>query len=100
MARKFQALEIARSPELLRLAEDVQRTGHARLLRREGQDLAIVLPVSPRPTARIAAGTSILYPDLESLRGAAGSLEKPRAWKEMVEIAREDRFATGPHDGE
>lgn len=32
------------------------------------------------------------YPDIESLRGVAGSLEKPISWPEMQEIAREDRL--------
>lgn len=30
------------------------------------------------------------YSTIASLRGAAGSLEKPLSWKEMLEIARED----------
>jgi AbrB family looped-hinge helix DNA binding protein len=36
------------------------------------------------------------YPDLRALRGAAGSLERPLPWKEMREIAREDRLAGEP----
>jgi len=32
------------------------------------------------------------YPDIASLRGKAGSLKKPPSWKEMREIAREDRL--------
>lgn len=32
------------------------------------------------------------YPDIESLRGAAGSLPKPLSWKKMRDIAREDRL--------
>ncbi len=36
------------------------------------------------------------YPDIESLRGAAGSLEKPLPWEETLQIAREDRLANGP----
>lgn len=32
------------------------------------------------------------YPDLASLRGAAGSLAKPRAWQEIEEIAHEDHL--------
>ncbi len=31
------------------------------------------------------------YHDVASLRGAAGSLEKPISWEEMIHIAREDR---------
>ncbi len=30
------------------------------------------------------------YPDIDSLRGAAGSLKKTTSWEEMREIARED----------
>jgi antitoxin PrlF len=32
------------------------------------------------------------YPDIASLRGAAGSLNKPLSWQEMQEIAYEDRL--------
>jgi len=39
-------------------------------------------------TVRLAAPR---YPDVASLRGAAGSLKKPLSWQEMREIAREDR---------
>lgn len=33
------------------------------------------------------------YPDLASLRGAAGSLDEPMEWDEMIRIAREDHLA-------
>lgn len=32
------------------------------------------------------------YPDIASLRGAAGSLDVPLSWAEVREIAREDRL--------
>lgn len=32
------------------------------------------------------------YPDIASLRGAAGSLKKPLSWQEVREIAREDHL--------
>jgi antitoxin PrlF len=32
------------------------------------------------------------YPDIASLRGAAGSLNKPLNWQQMKEIAYEDRL--------
>lgn len=31
------------------------------------------------------------YPDIASVRGAAGSLAKPLSWKEMQQIVREER---------
>lgn len=33
------------------------------------------------------------YPDLKSLRGAAGSLDRVMDWNEMIAIAREDALA-------
>lgn len=42
-------------------------------------------------------GTVVLrpasYPTAESLRGAAGTLERPLSWEEMRRIAREDAHA-------
>jgi AbrB family looped-hinge helix DNA binding protein len=32
------------------------------------------------------------YPDIASLRGAAGSLNRPLTWQQMQEIAQEDRL--------
>ena len=32
------------------------------------------------------------YPDISSLRGAAGSLKKPLSWQEVKNIAREDHL--------
>jgi len=32
------------------------------------------------------------YPDLESVRGAAGSLKEPMSWQDVQRIAHEDRF--------
>ncbi len=32
------------------------------------------------------------YPTIASLRGAAGSLDRPMTWKQMKETAYEDRF--------
>ncbi len=36
--------------------------------------------------------TSPRYPDVASLRGAAGSLERPLPWRKVRAIAREDRL--------
>lgn len=34
------------------------------------------------------------YPNIASLRGAAGRLNKPLSWQEIQKIAQEDRFNT------
>ena len=38
------------------------------------------------------------YPDIASLRGAAGSLGKPMSWQETREIAREDHLRDKSRD--
>ena len=49
MAHEVESLDVSRSPEMLRLAEEVARTGVPRVLERNGEALAIVRPTaSPR----------------------------------------------------
>lgn len=46
-------IDIANTPELARLAEEVRQTQEPRMLRRGSQDVALVLPISSaRPTAQ------------------------------------------------
>ena len=47
----------------------------------------IVFLIQDEGTVRLSTPR---YPDIASLRGAAGSLQEPRSWQEMREIARED----------
>ena len=49
----------------------------------------IAFVLEPDGTVRVAAPH---YPDIASLRGAAGSLKQPLTWQEMRDIAREDRL--------
>ncbi|MBI2596642.1 type II toxin-antitoxin system PrlF family antitoxin [Candidatus Daviesbacteria bacterium] len=37
--------------------------------------------------------TQVKYPDIQSLRGVAGTLKQPLTFKEIQNIAREDRLA-------
>ncbi len=48
MAQELEAIDISSSPELLRLAEEVHRTGQPRSLRRNGEDVAVLMPAPPR----------------------------------------------------
>ncbi|MBI2941371.1 MAG: hypothetical protein HYY04_13130 [Chloroflexi bacterium] len=52
MAREFLPVEVGDAPELLRLAEEVRATNQPRVLRREGEDLAIVMPVASSGSRR------------------------------------------------
>jgi hypothetical protein len=56
MARELAAVDVTNDPELLRLAEEVRQSGKPRLLRRGGEDLAVLSPVGrvTRRTSRKA----------------------------------------------
>lgn len=49
----------------------------------------VAFVIEPAGEVRVKAPK---YPTIASLRGAAGSLSKPLSWKEMKQIAMEDRF--------
>lgn len=49
----------------------------------------IAFLLEPDGTVRLAAPR---YPDIASLRGAAGTLKQPLTWQEVRDIAREDRL--------
>jgi len=51
----------------------------------------IAFAIEDEGTVRLAVPR---YPDVASLRGAAGSLEEPLPWAEVRRIAREDHLQT------
>ncbi len=101
MTKELKHTDVSHAPELLRLAEEVQRTQEPRVLVRQAEKLALLMPVSPTASTRRprkAAGRSA-YPSIDELRGAAGKLDRRLPWKEMVEIAREDHLKDLLSDG-
>jgi len=52
MAHEPQSIDVAASPELLRLVEAVERSGQPHRLRRGGKTVAIVSPVAPTSRKR------------------------------------------------
>ena len=70
MAGAVKSVEVSDVPELLRIAEEVQASGEPRVLRRRGEDLAVLSPLPsasrPRPPDRREA-------DFEAFMSAAGS---------------------------
>ena len=56
----------------------------------------IAFLLEPDGTVRISAPR---YPDVASLRGAAGSLKRPMTWQEIRDIARDDRLKAKYPDG-
>lgn len=74
MAKELKPVDVSEVPELLRIAEDVRASGVGRLLKRNGEELAILAPVT-RPRKSTARGRS--KADHEALLAAAGS------WKDL-----------------
>ena len=61
MARDVQSIDISDTPEILRLAEEVQRSKQPRLLRRADEELAVIIPV--QQARRKGRGTGVITPD-------------------------------------
>src|SRR6266542_6331087 len=47
MTKEFRAIDIAQLPDVLRIAEEVRNTQQPRVLRRNSEDLAVVMPITP-----------------------------------------------------
>jgi hypothetical protein len=75
MARESISVDVSNNPGLLRLAEEVGRTGERRILRRDREALAVVMPVSAVTKRRSERRKT--EADLEAFRSAAGG------WKDV-----------------
>lgn len=82
MARELQPLDIADSPEVLSLAEEVARSGISRVLRRDETDVAVI---SPAPQAS------------RSAKGGRGVTSDDALW-DIVGIADASQFPDVPCD--
>jgi hypothetical protein len=51
MSKELQPVDITASPDLLRLAEEVERSGVGRLLKRGHREVAVITPVQSQGTA-------------------------------------------------
>jgi len=76
MAKELKRIDIGHVPELLRIVDEVRATNEPRVLRRDSEDVAILLPAKP---ARRRAGRTKTKADHEAFLASAGS------WKGLVE---------------
>ena len=58
MAREFKAIDISNTPDLLKLAEEVQASEIPYLLRRDGEDVAVLMPARRAHRRRVARSKS------------------------------------------
>lgn len=68
MATEIKAIDVGDLPELARLAEEVRESGEPWILRRDGEDLAIVRPLRKRARKRTKK-----ISDHEAFLSSAGS---------------------------
>jgi len=74
MAKELVPLDISNIPELIRIVEEVRDTNSPRVLKRDSEDLAVLVPV---PSRRRRAGQTPTKSDYEAFLSAAGS------WKDL-----------------
>ena len=94
MARELKTIDVSSIPELLRLAEEVRDTNEPRVLKRDSEDLAILMPASrrrrrrtPRPKTRA---------DYEAFRSAAGSWKDVDTDRLIAEVYESRRRSSRP----
>ena len=71
MAGAVKVVDVSDDPELLRLAEEVHRTHEPRILQRDGEALALLVPVGP--TGARHSRKRRTSADEQAFRSAAGS---------------------------
>ena len=76
MAKDINYIDISGVPDLLRIAEEVRTTRKPHILRRDSEDMAVLMPVnSPRYKARRTKTKA----DYEAFRAVAGG------WKGLID---------------
>jgi hypothetical protein len=97
MAKEMTPIDVTHTPEMLRLAEDVATTKVSRVLRRAGEDLAVVMPVSRaserrriRDRGKSGAGAR-RHATLESTAGSLQPATRTEDIEAMIRDAKEER---------
>jgi len=79
MATELKSIDIGRLPELVRLACEVKETREPRVLRWEGEDIAILVPVKPAARPRRRARSKA---DYEAFLSSAGG------WRDLIDAEK------------
>ena len=93
MAEQPPSIDVSDVPDVLRLAEEVRRSGEPRVLRGDGEDLAMVVPLPPATAVPFKKPTAA---DFESFRRAAGSWADIDTDRLIEDIYRARREGTRP----
>jgi hypothetical protein len=83
VGKELRSIDISNVPDLVRIAEEVRRTGEPRLLRRDSEDVALLMPVAARPVrARSAVARRPPSPE-EVARSRTGIEAAAGSWKDV-----------------
>ena len=91
MPETYKPIDISNDPELLKLAEEVHTTHTPRILRRDDEDLAVLMPVKPKRTRKGKTAK-----DLEAFRASAGGWKDVDTDKLIADIYESRRHAFRP----
>lgn len=94
MRGNLKPLDISHVPELLRIVEEVRATNEPRVLRRDGEDLAVLVPSSPVKGVRSRRVKTTA--DYEAFRSAAGSWKDVDTDRLVAEIYESRRRSSRP----
>jgi hypothetical protein len=92
VAKALKTIDVGDSPEIMRLVEEVRASNEPRLLRRDGEDLVIVLPAKQgRRSSRTKTPA-----DYAAFRSAAGSWQDIDTDKLIADIYESRRRSSRP----
>ncbi len=94
MAEEVSYVDISQNPDLVCLAEEVRATQKPRVLRRDGEDVALLLPVRPARPPRMKLRKRPA--DYEAFRQAAGSWQDVDTDKLLGNIHESRRRSLSP----
>ena len=77
MAKDVRSIDISSVPDLVRIAEEVRTSGKPRILRRNGEDMAMVIPIAH--SRKRGTGRTRTQADYDAFLSSAGG------WKGLVD---------------
>lgn len=94
MASEYARIDISNVPDLLKLAEDVNRTRRPRILRRANEDIAVLMPV--HHAARRSTKHTPSAEDIAAFEAAAGGWKDVDVDRFLADNARSRQTASRP----
>jgi len=91
MAKELKPIDITHTPEVLRLAEEVARSGVPRVLRRDNQDVAVISPAAPTVKRHKRSKPTSESDPLWQIIGIADAADFPDTKRNALEFIVEPR---------